>query len=88
MTTTQRQRRVIGLTANPAQGVRIDRVGDLRRTAAGRLALPLSVSNNGSPICDGDLVMTNDEATALHAHLGRLLAESIPPTATERSLTS
>jgi hypothetical protein len=72
---------VIGLTANPAQGVRIERQGELRRTAAGRLALPLSISNDGSLIGVGDLVMTNDEAATLYAHLGRLLAaESFPPT--------
>ncbi len=69
------------MTANPSQGVRIDRAtnGGLRRTEAGRIALPLSVGNNGHLIGEGDLVMTHDEAVALHGELGRLLAGSLTP---------
>ncbi|MGW7197563.1 hypothetical protein [Streptomyces chryseus] len=68
------------MTANPSQGVRIDRNGQLRRTAAGRIAIPLNVGKNGDPVGEGDLVLTNAAAEMLHAELGRLLAESIPPT--------
>ncbi|MGA5489548.1 hypothetical protein ACPCK1_17550 [Streptomyces pseudogriseolus] len=68
------------MTANPAQGVRIDRSGPLRRTAAGRIAIPLNVGKNGDPVGEGDLVLTHDAAALLHAELGRLLVESIPPT--------
>ncbi|SDL43354.1 hypothetical protein [Streptomyces indicus] len=76
MTTTQRQA-AARKTANPQQGVRIERLPDrpLRRTGAGRVALPLWVLNDGVHIGDGDLVLTFDEATALHAELGRLLVE-------------
>ncbi|MDX3753749.1 hypothetical protein ACFWD7_37050 [Streptomyces mirabilis] len=77
------------MTANPSQGVRIDRIGPLRRTAAGRVALPLTVGKNGEPIGEGDLVLTNAAAELLHAELGRLLAESFPPiTPDERSETT
>jgi hypothetical protein len=86
MTTTQRVRRgSVGVTANPAQGVRIDRSGPLRRTAAGRVAIPLTVGKNGDRVGEGDLVLTFDDAALLHAELGRLLTESIPPTTPERS---
>jgi hypothetical protein len=73
------------VTANPAQGVRINRNGSLRRTAAGRIALPLAVGKDGEAIGTGDLVLTNASAEALHAELGRLLAESVPPATPERS---
>lgn len=87
MTLTQRVRRGVSrTTANPAQGVRIERHGGLRMTAAGRVAIPLSVGNNGHHIGEGDLVLTFDGATELYAELGQLLAESIPPnTPDERS---
>ena len=71
------------MTANPAQGVRIDRSGLLRRTAAGRIAIPLTVGKNGDPIGEGDLVLTIASAADLYAELGRMLAESMsltPPT--------
>ncbi|MFF1756114.1 hypothetical protein [Streptomyces sp. NPDC058266] len=76
MTTTQRQT-AARKTANPQQGVRIERLPDrpLRRTGAGRVALPLWVLNDGVHVGDGDLVLTFDEATALHSELGRLLVE-------------
>ena len=73
------------MTANPSQGVRIDRNGSLRRTAAGRIAIPLTVGKNGDRVGEGDLVLTNADAETLHAELGRLLVESIPPTTPERS---
>ncbi|MFI7009955.1 hypothetical protein [Streptomyces sp. NPDC050145] len=76
MTATQR-RQSAGKTANPNQGVRIERLPGraLRRTGAGRVALPLWVVNDGLHVGDGELVMTFDEATHLYAELGRLLAE-------------
>lgn len=76
MTTTQRQT-AARKTANPQQGVRIERLPDrpIRRTGAGRVALPLWVLNDGVHVGDGDLVLTFDEATNLHAELGRLLVE-------------
>jgi hypothetical protein len=80
MTMTQRARRGVTVTANPAQGVRIERSGSLEATAAGRFALPLSVAHNGAELGVGRLTFTYDSAAELHAELGRLLAESIPPT--------
>ena len=55
------------MTANPAQGVRIDRSGPLRRTAAGRIAIPLTVGKDGARVGEGDLVLTNDAAEMLQA---------------------
>lgn len=77
MTTTQR-RGAAGKTANPAKGVRIERLPDrpLRRTGAGRVALPLWVLNDGVHVGDGELVMTHDDATALYAELGAFLTEA------------
>ncbi|RKN43232.1 hypothetical protein D7294_10975 [Streptomyces hoynatensis] len=65
-----------GTTANPAQGVRIERLPSrpLQRTEAGRIALPLWVLNDGEHVGDGALVMTCDEAAELHREIGRLLA--------------
>ena len=80
MTMTQRARRGVTLTANPAQGVRIERNGSLETTHAGRFALPLSITHDGALLGVGRLVLTYDSAANLHAELGRLLAESIPPT--------
>lgn len=69
------------MTANPAQGVRIERLTrPVRRTEAGRIALPLWVLENGRHIGDGELVMTQDEATALFLELGAQLGE-LPPIA-------
>ncbi|MFE9810724.1 hypothetical protein [Streptomyces sp. NPDC005548] len=77
------------MTANPSQGVRIDRTGPLRRTAAGRVAIPLAVGKNGERVGEGDLVLTNAAAELLQAELSRLLAESTPPTTSdERSETT
>lgn len=67
------------MTANPARGVRIDRRGPLRRTAAGRIAIPLAVGRNGDRIGEGDLVLTHDAAEWLHNELGQLLIESSAP---------
>lgn len=69
------------MTANPTQGVRIERSGELRQTAAGRIALPLHVAHNGTRLGEGDLVMTYDDASSLYADLGRLLAHAVPSTA-------
>lgn len=70
------------MTANPSQGVRINRIGALRRTAAGRIAMPLTVGKDGDRVGEGDLVLTFDSAAALYAELGRVLAEpSTSPTA-------
>ncbi|WP_256220748.1 hypothetical protein [Streptomyces sp. CC53] len=68
----------MGATANPAKGIRIERwpAKGLRRTEAGRIALPLWVLRDGEHLGDGDLVMTHDEAAALYSQLGVLLAES------------
>lgn len=65
------------MTANPAQGVRIERLtsSPLRRTEAGRIALPLWVLKDGRHVGDGDLVMTQDEATALFLELREQLGE-------------
>ncbi|MFF9568516.1 hypothetical protein [Streptomyces sp. NPDC014685] len=81
MTMTQRRRRGAALTANPTQGVRIERSGELRQTAAGRVALPLAVAHNGARLGEGDLVMTYDDASSLYADLGRLLATATPTAA-------
>ncbi|AZM57634.1 hypothetical protein DMA15_12775 [Streptomyces sp. WAC 01529] len=76
------------MTANPSQGVRIVRDGSLETTNAGRFALPLSVTQNGTELGVGRLILTFDTAAELHAELGRMLAESIPPTTPdERSET-
>lgn len=76
------------MTANPSQGVRIERDGSLEKTNAGRFALPLSVTQNGAILGTGRLTLTYESAAELHAELGRLLAESIPPTTPdERSET-
>lgn len=82
MTMTQRRRPGVDcVTANPAQGVRIERDGSLQVTAAGRFALPLSVTKDGEPVGTGRLILTHARAAELHAELGRLLAvESTPPT--------
>ncbi|MEV8393181.1 MULTISPECIES: hypothetical protein [unclassified Streptomyces] len=81
MTMTQRRRRGATVTANPAQGVRIERSSPLRQTEAGRIALPLLVGHNGTPLGEGNLILTYDGASELHAELGRLLADAVPPTA-------
>jgi hypothetical protein len=64
------------MTANPHQGVRIERIAsrDVRRTQAGRIAVPLWVVKDGEHVGDGDLVLTHDEAAVLHAQLDRLLS--------------
>jgi hypothetical protein len=67
------------MTANPAQGVRIEKSGALRRTEAGRIALPLSVDDNGERIGDGVLVMTYEDAVDLHSELGQVLTGGDPP---------
>ncbi|MFM9637586.1 hypothetical protein [Streptomyces turgidiscabies] len=87
MTMTQRARRGVTLTANPAQGVRIERDGSLQTTNAGRFAMPLSVTQNGADLGVGRLILTYESAAELHAELGRLLAESPPTTPDERSET-
>ena len=63
------------MTANPAQGLRVERLSGrgLRRTEAGRIALPLWVLNNGEHVGDGALVLTQDEALALRAELDVIL---------------
>ncbi|MFJ2249461.1 hypothetical protein ACIQGT_40435 [Streptomyces sp. NPDC093108] len=82
MTMTQRRTRGATVTANPSQGVRIERsTNELRQTAAGRIALPLLVAHNGARLGEGDLVMTYDDASSLYADLGRMLAHSGPSTA-------
>ncbi|AKY02196.1 MULTISPECIES: hypothetical protein [unclassified Streptomyces] len=79
MTATQR-RQSAGKTANPKQGVRIERLPGrpLRQTGAGRVALPLWVLSDGIHVGDGDLVLTHDEATTLHAELGRFVTDAEP----------
>ncbi|MFF1498723.1 hypothetical protein ACFVZR_02300 [Streptomyces sp. NPDC058316] len=79
MTMTQRRMRgAATLTANPSQGVRIHRAATpLRRTEAGRIALPLTVGNNGTPLGDAELVLTYDDAAELYAELGRMLVDAI-----------
>ncbi|WP_329151184.1 hypothetical protein OIU91_28285 [Streptomyces sp. NBC_01456] len=75
------------MTANPHQGVRIERSGVLRLTSAGRIAIRLSVDNDGTHVGEGNLVLTYDAAAELHTELGLLLAESVDPnTPDERSL--
>ncbi|MFF9690213.1 hypothetical protein [Streptomyces sp. NPDC014623] len=78
MTMTQR-RRGVPVTANPRQGVRVQRSAALRRTEAGRIALPLSITQNGKRLADSELVMTCDAAAELYAELGRVLAEAGHP---------
>lgn len=75
------------MTANPAQGVRIERNGSLETTNAGRFALPLSIMVNGADLGVGRLILTYERAAELHAELGRRLAESPPTTPDERSET-
>ncbi|MFH9215492.1 hypothetical protein [Streptomyces globisporus] len=78
MTMTQRRmRRGSTLTANPSQGIRVQRAAALRRTAAGRYALPLTIENNGRPLGLGLLVLTYADAAQMRAELDRLLTE--PP---------
>ncbi|GAB2806380.1 hypothetical protein GCM10027091_43230 [Streptomyces daliensis] len=75
------------MTANPAQGVRIERLSrrPLRRTQAGRIALPLWVLKDGKHVGDGDLVMTQDEATELLLELQAQLAN---PSTIDREATT
>ncbi|MFJ8755698.1 hypothetical protein [Streptomyces cyaneofuscatus] len=82
MTMTQR-RRGVHVTANPRQGVRVQRSTEsaLRQTGAGRIALPLSVSQNGAGIGDAELVMTCEAAAELYAELGQALADAGHPAA-------
>ncbi|WP_435246314.1 hypothetical protein [Streptomyces sp. NRRL F-5630] len=87
MTMTQRARRRGAVTANPHQGVRITRAGLPAPTAAGRFALPLAVTLDGRDLGTARLVLTHEDAAALHAQLGRLLAESTPTPPDERSDT-
>ncbi|MGH3343481.1 MAG: hypothetical protein ACRDPK_11505 [Carbonactinosporaceae bacterium] len=65
---------------SPATGLRIERLPnrDLRRSGAGRIALPLWVLIDGKHLGDGELVMTIDEAAALHTQLGHLLRFTPP----------
>ncbi|MFF7365602.1 hypothetical protein [Streptomyces sp. NPDC008125] len=79
MTLTQR-RRGVAVTANPRRGIRLRRTTALRRTEAGRIALPLSIARDGTEIGDAELVLTVDETAALHAELGRQLADLGVPT--------
>ncbi|NDZ63544.1 hypothetical protein G3I52_04290 [Streptomyces cyaneofuscatus] len=67
------------MTANPSQGIRVHRTAALRRTAAGRYALPLTIEHNGLALGPALLVLTHTEAAQLRAELNRLLDE--PPTA-------
>ena len=67
------------MTANPSQGVRVHRSAALRRTAAGRYALPLTIEHNGCPLGPALLVLTHTEAAQMRAELNRLLDE--PPSA-------
>ncbi|MEV5851386.1 hypothetical protein [Streptomyces anulatus] len=77
MTMTQRRtRRGTTLTANPSQGVRVHRSAALRRTAAGRYALPLTVQHNGQALGPTVLILTHAEAVQMRAELDRLLDES------------
>ncbi|RPK76597.1 hypothetical protein EES45_22830 [Streptomyces sp. ADI97-07] len=69
------------MTANPRQGVRVQRSAGLRRTAAGRIALPLSITRDGMRLGDAELVMTCDRAAELYAELGRVLAAAGHPMA-------
>lgn len=80
MTITQR-RRGVPVTANPRQGVRVQRSAALRRTEAGRMALPLSVTRDGNHLADSVLVMTCDDAAELYTQLGQALAEAGHPAA-------
>ncbi|MFJ9113039.1 hypothetical protein [Streptomyces sp. NPDC102283] len=74
MTMTQRRmRRAPALTANPSQGIRVHRAAALRRTAAGRYALPLTVEENGRPLGPALLVLTHADAAQMRAELDRLL---------------
>lgn len=66
------------MTANPSQGIRVHRAGALRRTAAGRYALPLTVENNGRLLGPALLVLTYADAAEIRAELDRLLTD--PPT--------
>ncbi|MFF9592824.1 hypothetical protein ACF1FX_27055 [Streptomyces sp. NPDC014646] len=76
MTTIQRGS--TGMTANPAQGVRINRKGPLRRTAAGRIALPLAVGKDGIHLAEENLVLTVDAALVLYDELWHLMGKPIP----------
>lgn len=67
------------MTANPRQGVRVQRSAALRRTEAGRIALPLSVTRDGKHLADSELVMTCDAAAELYAQLGQALADAGHP---------
>ncbi|MGK5640205.1 hypothetical protein ACSNOK_18105 [Streptomyces sp. URMC 126] len=75
MTITEGKCGVSGATANPRQGVRFERTPGkaLHHTAAGRIALPLRLVDNGVPVADGELVLTYDEADGMRLELGKLL---------------
>lgn len=73
------------MTANPAQGVRIERLPGkaLRCTEAGRIALPLWVINDGVHLGDGELVLTYEEARGVQEELGVLLTPAPPEEGSE-----
>ncbi|MFD5556658.1 hypothetical protein ACFWIA_22795 [Streptomyces sp. NPDC127068] len=47
----------------------------MRQTEAGRVGVPLTVKSDDVELGDAVLVLTEAEATELHATLGRILAQ-------------
>ncbi|WP_240796505.1 hypothetical protein [Streptomyces sp. RFCAC02] len=71
------QKRAAGITANPAQGMRVERGPQpTRLTEAGRIALSLRVHRDGMDLGVAELVMTHEDAAQLVRELHRLLSAS------------
>lgn len=78
------------MTANPDQGWRIKpKPGTtLRRTEAGRFALPLEITFNGEHKADVEHVYTGDEIESIYAQMRELYAQGamVPPAEDRRQL--
>lgn len=68
------------MTANPNQGWRIaPRLGaTLRRTEAGRFAMPMEITSNGAHVTDIEYVYTGAEIEALYRQMRELHAGGAP----------
>lgn len=68
------------MTANPNQGWRIaPRPGaTLRRTEAGRFAMPMEITSNGTHVTDIEYVYTGAEIETLYRQMRALHADGVP----------
>ena len=68
------------MTANPNQGWRIaPKPGaELRRTEAGRFAMPMEITNDGRHVSDIEYVYTGAEIERLYRQMRELYTEGAP----------